>query len=45
MVFLGHILSADGLSANPEKVEKLREWLVPENFVQCPILCNVILHK
>ena len=31
MIFLGHILSADGISANPEKVEKVREWLVPKN--------------
>ena len=31
MIFLGHILSADGISANPEKVEKVRDWLVPSN--------------
>ena len=28
MIFLGHVLSADGISANPEKVEKVRNWLV-----------------
>ena len=31
MIFLGHILSADGISVNPEKVEKVRDWLVPSN--------------
>ena len=31
MIFLGHILSADGISANPEKVDKVRDWLVPKN--------------
>ena len=31
LVFLGHILSADGISANPEKVDKVRDWLVPKN--------------
>ena len=28
MIFLGHILSADGISANPEKADKVRDWLV-----------------
>ena len=31
VVFLGHILSADGISANPEKVDKVQDWLVPKN--------------
>ena len=31
MIFLGHVLSADGISANPEKVDKVRNWLVPKN--------------
>ena len=31
MIFLGHILSADGISANPEKVDKVRDWPVPSN--------------
>ena len=30
-IFLGHVLSADGISANPEKVEKVRNWPVPSN--------------
>ena len=30
--FLGHILSAKGISANPEKVEKVRTWPVPRNI-------------
>ena len=31
VIFLGHILLADRISANPEKVEKVRDWLVPSN--------------
>ena len=31
VIFLGHVLSADGISANPEKVEKVRDWPVPKN--------------
>ena len=31
VIFLGHVLSADGISANPEKVDKVRDWLVPMN--------------
>ena len=31
MIFLGHILSADGISANPDKVDKVRDWPVPSN--------------
>ena len=31
MIFLGHVLSADGISANPEKVDKVRDWPVPKN--------------
>ena len=29
IVFLGHLLSAEGISANPEKVEKVKNWPVP----------------
>ena len=32
ILFLGHILSAKGISANPEKVEKVRTWPVPKNI-------------
>ena len=31
VIFLGHILSADGISANPEKVDKVQDWTVPKN--------------
>ena len=30
MVFLGHVLSKDGISPNPEKVSKVRDWPVPK---------------
>ena len=28
--FLGHVLSAKGISANPEKVDKVRDWPIPK---------------
>ena len=31
VIFLGHIISADRISANPEKVDKVRDWPVPSN--------------
>ena len=31
VIFLGQVLSADRISANPEKVEKVRDWPVPSN--------------
>ena len=30
VLFLGHILSKDGISPIPEKVDKVREWPVPK---------------
>ena len=29
--FWGHVLSPEGISANPEKVDKVRDWPVPSN--------------
>ena len=31
MIFVGHVLSANGISANPVKVDKVRYWPVPKN--------------
>ena len=31
VIFLGHVLSADDISANPEKVNKVKDWPVPTN--------------
>ena len=31
IIFLGHVLSANGISVNPEKVDKVRDWPVPKN--------------
>ena len=31
VVFLDHVLSADGISANPEKVGKVKNWPVPKS--------------
>ena len=32
VLFLGHVLLANGISANPEKVEKVKTWLVPKSI-------------
>ena len=32
VLFLGYILSAKGISAKPEKVEKVKTWPVPKNI-------------
>ena len=32
VLFLGHDLSAEGISANPEKVDKVKTWPVPKNI-------------
>ena len=32
VLFLGHVLLANGISANPEKLEKLKIWPVPKNI-------------
>ena len=31
VLFLGHTLSKDGISPNPEKVQKVKDWPVPSN--------------
>ena len=31
-LFLGHVLLANGISSNPEKVEKVKSWSVPKNI-------------
>ena len=31
IIFLRHVLSAEGISANPGKVEKVKKWPVPTN--------------
>ena len=31
-MFLGHVLLAEGISANPEKVDKVKTWPVPKNI-------------
>ena len=31
VLFLGHVLSSEGIYANPEKVEKMWDWPIPTN--------------
>ena len=31
VLFLGHVLLAEGISANPDKVDKVKTWPVPKN--------------
>ena len=30
ILFLGHVLSKDGISPNPEKVSKVKDWPIPK---------------
>ena len=32
VLFLGHVLLAEGISANPDKVDKVKAWPVPKNI-------------
>jgi hypothetical protein len=32
--YLGHIISKDGIVVDPEKIEAIREWLVPNNMME-----------
>ena len=32
VLFLGHVLSDEGISANPDKVDKVKTWPVPKNI-------------
>ena len=44
MLFLGHVLLAEGTSANPGKVDKVRTWPVPKNIKEMQsflgLVCN-----
>ena len=31
VLFLGHILSKEGISPNPNKIQKVKDWPVPTN--------------
>ena len=44
MIFLGHALSVDGISANPEKVDRVRDWLVPKNVKQLHSFLGLASH-
>ena len=41
VLFLGHVLSAKGISANPEKVDKVKTWPVPKNIKEVQILSGI----
>jgi len=32
--YLGHIISSEGISVDPEKVKTIMEWLVPKNALE-----------
>ena len=34
MVYLGHVLSKDGISPNPEKVSRVKDWPVPKSAIE-----------
>jgi hypothetical protein len=31
---LGHIISKDGVSVDPEKIKAIREWSMPKNVIE-----------
>jgi hypothetical protein len=33
--YLGHIISAEGIEVDPEKIEAIRGWSVPKNLIEC----------
>ena len=44
VLFLGHVLSAKGISANPEKVEKVKTWPVPKNIKEVQSFLGLALY-
>ena len=42
VIFLGHILSTDRISANPEMVDKVRDWLVPKNTKELHLFLGLV---
>ena len=47
MVFLGHVLLADCIFANPEKMEKVKNWPTNKNanqFLSLPVLASYFWH-
>lgn len=34
MGFLGHIIAADGVHPNPEKIKAMVEWTIPKSIKQ-----------
>ena len=41
VLFLGHVLLAEGISANPDKVDKVKTWPVPKNNKGGAILSGI----
>ncbi|XP_052874346.1 uncharacterized protein LOC128279459 [Gossypium arboreum] len=35
VVFLGHVLSTDGIRVDPKKIEAMLQWKVPKNVSEC----------
>ena len=44
VLFLGHILPAKGISANPEKVEIVKTWPVPKNIKEVQSFLGLALY-
>lgn len=47
MVFLGFVVLADGLKLDPEKVQTITEWPVPQSMGDVPWTCIFLweVHK
>ena len=44
VTFLGHILSADGISPNPEKVTKIKDWPTPKTPKEVHLFVGLALY-
>jgi len=43
MGFLGHIVSAEGVSVDPEKIEAIRDWPRPTNATEIMSFLGLLL--
>ena len=44
VLFLGHVLSSGGISANPQKVDKVQDWPIPTNTIEVHSVFGLALY-
>ena len=40
--YLAHIISKDGIVVDPEKIEAIREWLIPKNVIEVTSFMRIV---